>query len=177
MDKYFILRLESSLKAIKRKLLLNEKIRTLLYYDSEDILEPLGETQDPGIQLVKDNIFLQPVVSNDIDPPFNKKNFIAITAAGSGFTQQSVLSAEHAIKISVMVHKTNWIYGDNNIRILHLVQEIINTLDGCRFSCSNDLVYEQLLQTVIDESMTGYSVIFSIVDGLGTTEVDKYDSK
>ena len=167
MDKYFVLRLESSLKAIKRKLLLNEKIRTLLYYDSDYMQENKDTLSDPGIQLVKDNIFLQPVVSNDIDPPFNKKNYIAITAAASGFTQQSELAADHAIKISVMVHKTNWVYDEDSIRVLHLIQEIINDLDGYKTACSNSLVYEQMLQTVIDESMTGYSVMFSIVDGLG----------
>ena len=76
MDRYFILRLEKTLKNIKRKLLTNEKIRTLLYYDSDYINENQNNLTVPGIQLVKDNIFLQPVVSNDIDPPFNKKNFI-----------------------------------------------------------------------------------------------------
>ena len=173
MDRYFILRLEKTLKNIKRKLLTNEKIRTLLYYDSDYINENQNNLTVPGIQLVKDNIFLQPVVSNDIDPPFNKKNYIAITATTSGFTGSSVLMAEHAIKVSIMTHKTNWIYGDNNIRILHLIQEVINELDGYKFACSNALEYEQALQTVIDESMTGYSVIFSIVDGLGVSEHEK----
>ncbi len=172
MDKYFILRLESSLKAIKRKLLLNEKIRTLLYYDSDFMAENEGNLEVPSIQLVKDNIFLQPVVSNDIDPPFNKKNYIAITTSNSGFMGGTALMADHSIKISVMVHKTNWIYGKDNIRLLHLWQEIINEIDGFKASCSNAFEYEQALQTVIDESMTGYSIIFSIVDGLGDRDKD-----
>lgn len=170
MDKYFILRLESSLKAIKRKLLLNEKIRTLLYYDSDYMAENEGELVVPSIQLVKDSIFLQPVVSNDIDPPFNKKNYIAITATTSGFIGGATLMADHAIKISVMVHKTNWVYYEDNIRLLHLMQEIINEVDGLKTACSNALEYEQAIQTVIDENMTGYSIIFSIIDGLGEKE-------
>lgn len=172
MDKYFILRLESSLKAIKRKLLLNEKIRILLYYDSDYMAENESELVVPSIQLVKDSIFLQPVVSNDIDPPFNKKNYIAITTTASGFAGGTSLMADHAIKISVMVHKTNWIYGEDKIRLLHLMQEIINEVDGLKAECSNTFEYEQALQTVIDESMTGYSIIFSIVDGLGDKDKD-----
>lgn len=177
MDKYFVLRAEKSLKMIKRKLLLNDKIRKLLYYDSSALID--GENIDiPSPQLVKDNIFLQPVVSNDIDPPFNKKNYIAITLAASGFAGQADLAAEHAIKIAVMVHKTNWIFGeDNNIRVLHLFQEIVNELDGLRLACSNTLMYEQALQTVIDESMTGYSIMFGIVDGLGVPENEREFNK
>ena len=166
MDKYFILRIEQSLKLIKRKLLLNDNIRKLLYYDSDQLT---GTEDIPSIQLVKDNIFLQPVVSNDIDPPFNKKNYIAITLTASGFTAQGDLAADHAIKISIMVHKTNWIYNEDCIRVLHLMQEVINELDGAKLACSNTLEYEQALQTVIDESMTGYSVIFGVAEGLRTT--------
>lgn len=172
MDKNFILRLESSLKAIKRKLLANEKIRTLLYYDSEYIDENQTNLEIPSIQLVKDNIFLQPVVSNDIDPPFNKKNYIAISTSALGFVGGSTLMADYAVKVIIMIHKTNWIYGDNNIRVLHLMQEVINEIDGYKADCSNAFEYEQAIQTVIDESITGYSIIFSIVDGLGETDKD-----
>ena len=59
MDKEFLYRLESTLKDIRNTLLLNENIRTLLYYDSAD----LADSQEvPAMELVADNILLRPVV-------------------------------------------------------------------------------------------------------------------
>lgn len=171
MDKHFLLRVEKTLKEIKRVLLLNKKIRTLLVHDSKAWEE--GEPEIPTIQLAKDNIFLQPIIDSDIEPPFNKKVYISITLTASGFSNQLDIVADHAIKVSIMVHKTNWLYSNENIRALHIMQEVINELHGLRLACSNALEYEQTLQTIVDETMTGYSVLFGVIDGLGSTEEEQ----
>lgn len=165
MDKKFLLRLEKTIKEIRNKLLLNESLRKLLYYESDELTE---DAEVPSIQLVKDNIFLQPVVKIDVNPPFNKKMFIAITCPASGFNGYN--EADHAIKVSVMAHDTAWVYGDGCIRVLHMMQEIINDLDHVKFACATKLIYEQALQTTIDETTGGYSIMFSVTDGVGEKE-------
>lgn len=165
MDNKFILRVEKVIQSIKAKLLLNEEIRKLLFYESDEIVE---DVEIPTIQLVEGNIFTQPVVNVTTEPPFNKKIFIAISLSASGFKTYN--EVDHAIKIAVMCHSSDWIYGAGKVRVLHLVQEVINELDSKKFACAEVLEYEQLMQTVINEDITGYSIIFSVADGVGEPE-------
>lgn len=172
MDKTFLIRLEGTLGKIKKTLLLNEDIRKLLFYDSATIAQqqsedniPFEELDVPAIELVRDNIFLQPVVEVDNNPPFNKKVFISITSPSMGF--ESADSVEYAIKVSVQVDKTNWVFDDNKIRVYRLAQEVINELDGEKYDCATELAFEQMLETITDKTVTGKSLLFSIVDGVG----------
>jgi hypothetical protein len=114
---------------------------------------------------VRDNIFLQPVVEVDIQPPFNKKVFIAITSPSMGFESDD--SVEYAIKISIQMDKTNWVYDDNKIRVYRMAQLIINDLDGVKCDCATELTFEQMLETITDKTVTGKSLLFSVVDGVG----------
>ena len=172
MDKKFLIRLEHTLQQIKKDLLLDKDIRKLLYYDSSKIAEfkseeniPFDELDVPAIELVRDNIFLQPVVEVDIQPPFDKKIFMAITSPSMGFAEAD--SIEYAIKISIQMDKTNWVYDDDKIRVYRLAQLVINKLDGVKYDCATELQFEQMLETITDKTVTGKSLLFSIVDGVG----------
>ena len=68
------------------------EVRKLLYYDSDVIKRSVEEDRVsfdempvPAIELVKDNIFLQPIVEVDNQPPFDKKVFMSITSPSMGF--------------------------------------------------------------------------------------------
>lgn len=172
MDKEFLIRLENTLSKTKKTLLLNEEIRKLLFYDSSTIQLQKQENNTsfedlstPPIELVRGNIFLQPIVEVDNDPPFNKKVFISITSPSMGFVD--VNSVEYAIKVSIQVDKTNWVYDDSKIRVYRIAQEVINVLDGMKYDCATELSFEQMLETVTDKTVTGKSLLFSLVDGVG----------
>ena len=172
MDKKFLLRLEKTLKQIKKDLLMVPEVRKLLYYDSDVIKRSVEEDRVsfdempvPAIELVKDNIFLQPIVEVDNQPPFDKKVFMSITSPSMGF--ETADSVEYAIKISIQMDKTNWVYDGDKIRVYRLAQLVINKLDGVKYDCATELQFEQMLETVTDKTTTGKSLLFSIVDGVG----------
>lgn len=172
MDKKFLLRLEGTISSIKKTLLLNEDIRKLLFYDSKTIATkkseeniPFEELDVPAIELVRENIFLQPIVEIDNQPPFNKKVFIAITSPSMGFESEDTV--EYAIKVSIQMDKTNWVFDDNKIRVYRLAQLVVNELDGKKYDCATEVQFEQMLETVTDKTTTGKSLLFSVVDGVG----------
>ena len=162
MDTKFILRVEKTIQEIKAKILMNEEVRKLLFYESDALVDGV---EIPSVQMVEGNVFTQPVVNVTTEPPFNKKIFIAISLSASGF--RAVNEVDHAIKVAIMCHSSDWIYGENKVRVLHLAQEVINAIDGRKFACAERIDYEQLLQTVVNEDITGYSIIFSVADGVG----------
>mgnify|MGYP007037169879 CR=1 FL=1 len=71
MDKKCLLRLNDTFKSIKTKILLNENIRNLLYYD---VLSE--ENEEVPVRVAAEHVFIQPVI--DVEEPFNKKNYITI---------------------------------------------------------------------------------------------------
>lgn len=169
MDKTFLYRLESTLVKVRQKLLLNDKIRTLLYYDSADLAE---KVETPAMELVAGNILLRPVIEIDNDELANKKLFIAISMPAMNFTDENAV--DYAIKISIMADKTMWNYVDENgeqkIRLYQIAQEVINELDGEKFDTASALLFEQMLETTLDKTITGKSLLFSTDDGVGDVE-------
>lgn len=166
MDKEFLYRLESTLKDIRNTLLLNENIRTLLYYDSAD----LAESQEvPAMELVADNILLRPVVEIDNDELANKKVFMTVSMPTMSFTSEN--SVDYAIKITIMADKTAWNYqnqnGDTCIRLYRLAQEVINELEGKKYSIAGKIYFSQMLETVLDKTIVGKSLLFYAEEGVG----------
>lgn len=158
MDKEFLIRLNNSYKQIRTRLLLNEKIRLLLYYDEFD-----DTTTVPSKELVKEHIFLQPVIDTDVVEPFNKKNYISITVPNTDISKNKV---DYTVRIIVMSEKTDWeINGD--IRPLVIAQEVINELEGLKLEVSNKLSFYSMVETVTNKDVSGYSLLFTTSDGLG----------
>ncbi len=157
MDKKFLLRVSDSFKKIKTQLLLNKEIRKLLYYDIID-----DDTVEPDIKQVKDNIFLQPVVNVDTVEPFNKKNYITITIPSGEKNKNKMV---YVLRIIVMCDKSSWIVKDN-IRPILLSQEIINELNGFKTDFSNEIKFSEIVETVTNKDMIGYSILFEAIDGI-----------
>lgn len=156
MDKTFLHRVNSSLKTIKTQILLNENIRKMLYYD--DVVNNLV----PTIEIMKDYVFLQPVINVDTIEPFNKKNYITITIPEGNKQSNKML---YTVRIIVMCDKTSW-QLNTDIRPLLISQEIINILDGYKLDMSNKLSFSSIVETVTSKDVYGYSLLFDITDGI-----------
>lgn len=149
------------MRAIKTQLLLNDNIRKLLFHTE---IESLENVVLPPFGAVKDNIFLQPIIDVDVDPPYNKKNYITITVPDGRVRANKM---EYVFRIIVQCDKTCWTYDDDYIRPLRISQEIINILDGQRFSCAGQLNFTSSAETVTNKTVSGYSLLFSLIDGIG----------
>lgn len=157
MDKKFLLRVNDSFKQLKTKILLNEEVRKMLYYDVVD-----DNTIAPVIEQAAEHVFLQPVIDVDVNEPFNKKNYITITLPES---EKDDNQMNYVFRIIVMCEKTCWNLN-NDIRPLLIAQEIINDLDGFKTKLSNTLKFTSLVETVTNKNVCGYSILFDIIDGI-----------
>ena len=161
MDKKFLLRLNDTFKTIKTTLLLNDNLRTLLFYDEID-----EDTVAPPIQVAAEHVFLQPVIKTETTEPFNKKNYISITGPEAKKRDNRVV---YILRVIVMCDKSTWMVN-NNIRPLLIAQEIINTINGVKFQLSGALELDGIVETVTSPDVTGYSILFDVVDGISDTD-------
>ena len=162
MDKKFLIRLNDTFKSIKTKLLLNEDIRKLLYYDNVDESTPV-----PPIQLAAEHVFIQPVINVETTEPFNKRNYITITSTEGDKINNKM---DYIIRLIIMCDKSTWNLN-GNIRPLLISQEIVNELENEKFQLSGPLVFDSIVETVTSKDVAGYSLLFDVVDGI--SEVDE----
>lgn len=157
MDKKFLLRLDNTFKSIKTKLLLNEDIRKMLYYDVIN-----ESTSVPPIQLAAEHVFIQPIIAVETTEPFNKRNYITITGPEGDISGNKI---DYVIRIIVMCDKSSWNLNDSS-RPLLLAQEIINELNNEKFQLSNPLSFTNIIETVTSKDVYGYSLLFDTADGI-----------
>lgn len=157
MDKTFLIRMNNAFKKVRTQLLLNDKIRSLLYYD---VIE--ADTVAPEIEQAAEHIFIQPIVDVDAKEPFNKKNYITITIPEG---QREDNRMDYVFRVIVMCEKSTWsIEGDS--RPLLVAQEVVNILDGFKTELSNTLMFTGIVETVTNKDVCGYSVLFEVSDGI-----------
>lgn len=157
MDKKFLLRLDNTFKSIKTKLLLNENIRKMLYYDAID-----ENTSVPPIELTAEHVFIQPIIAVETSEPFNKRNYITITSPEGDVSDNKM---DYVIRIIVMCDKSSWNLN-GSARPLLLAQEIINELHNEKFQLSNPLYFTNIVETVTSKDVCGYSLLFDTTDGI-----------
>lgn len=157
MDKNFLLRVNNSFKQIRTQLLLNETIRKYLYWDTIN-----ENTVVPSIELVKEHVYIQPIITVETTEPFNKKNYITITIPEGDMNNNKM---DYVVRVIIMSEKSCWEIN-NDIRPLIIAQEIVNILDGFKTDFSNSLKFSNIVETVTSKDVVGYSILFDVTDGI-----------
>ena len=162
MDKEVFLRLESSLRQIKTTLLSDAELRKLLYYSSEEVKGNLEDMKDVTIAAVEGNIYLQLVVDLDTKPPFDKRNYLSIYLSSGSRTDEDMMIYGIAVQVGCEKHDWNL---KGRVRPLLIVQKIINLLDNQKFDLSHPLEFNNIDQTIVNDDVIGYAVVFAAGDG------------
>lgn len=159
--------IELSLFSIKRLLLNNEKIKKLLYNDSNNAL---NIELEESIK-VDDYILLSPFYNLLKDNNYSKNSVISIKLKSiNNDNEDNILFG--SINISIVTNVDKWNLINNKIRPLEIANEIIKTINNKKFNVSNPLSFVSMNEIIYDEKIVGYDLIFNITDGKG--EIDKY---
>lgn len=55
---------------------------------------------------------------------------------------------------------------------MQIANRVIDLVDGQKFSCSNNLIFDSIVPLLINKKITGYALLFSIQDG--SSEIKNY---
>lgn len=152
-------RVEKTLFEIKNTLLNDQFIRNELYYAScgKDFE---GEKVDINKKLVQDYITLFPLY--DLNEDYSKNLWIQIVFDSGEKDNDNCLVG--IVKINVVMNNTKWIHN-NRIVPLSVADKIIELLDKRKFSISNTLQFDTIVPLAITKQITGYTLMFNLVDG------------
>lgn len=153
-------RIEKTLFEIKRVLLENENIRKLLFNDGEDALRQ----PTPAVNEVDNYIVLDPVYEAK---DCSKGVFVNIIIESGNAQEDNIIFG--TIRINIAANRGVW-FIENGVRILRLGDEIINILEQCKFSISNNITFDSFSTLIIDKDLYGYTLSFDFSDGVGNIE-------
>lgn len=155
-------RIESSLAAIKTRLLEDEDIRKLLFYDSNDALV----NEAPKKESVKEYITLRPIYQFENKENYNQNSMINIymTQATPG---DDLPIVDSILQINVVCNIDNWELVNDKIRPIQIANKIIKLVNNRKFTTSNKLVFSTLTDLIISKTVCGYALLFELTDGSG----------
>lgn len=146
-------------KKIKNKLITNERIRQILFYNTEDALskEIPSETE-----ILKSNYILtKPMESLSLNNLENMQStFISIIVENISFGENSNAAA---IQISVACSNDIWDLNEGG-RLLLLSEEIINMVRYQQFSFAGKMELDSMEIAHYNGNLTGYDLLFLITD-------------
>ena len=160
-------KIETSLAAIKNCLLNDEKIRKLVYNDSNNALN----LETPDRDKVNKYITLRPIYQFENMQDFTQNTMVNIYLT-SGDTLDEEVGISGIIQISIVVNIDKWELLDNKNRPISLADRIIKLVNNKKFTMSNSLSLQSMDQLIISKQLVGYALLFDIVDGSG--DLDKF---
>lgn len=155
-------RIESTLAAIKTKLLSDEKLRKLLFHDSNNALNMLA----PSELEVDNYITLKPIFEFENKEEYNQNSIVNVYVTEIIPTDNET-SFTGVLQINVACNIDIWDLLDNKIRPIQICNRIIKLLNKKKFTISNNLELSNMTDLIINKKMIGYALLFEITDGSG----------
>jgi len=160
-------RVESTMAAIKNRLLEDELIKKLLFHDSNNAIN----MPPPLKKQVEDYITLRPIFNFENKEDYSKNSVINIytTQVLPGDEEKKI---DGVIQINVVCNEEVWELVDSKIRPIQICNRIIELINNCKFTVSNKIVFNTMTDLIISKTLFGYALLFEITDGSG--KIDKF---
>lgn len=156
--------LEKAIFEIRTLIESEKNIRKLLVIDSANALEQ----GTPDVSDARKHILLAPVF--DItEPPYDKNTIMTIVLSKGKYDSDAVL-LNGMIKINVLTRTELWELDNNKIRPLEIANNLISVLENRKVSVSHKLYFTNIDIAILNENVSGYSIIFQLEEGSGLDE-------
>lgn len=142
----------------------NENIRKMLLIDSKNALE----SATPSYESASENIVVA-AVFDITEEPFNKNTIMTVVLHRSSYDDENLMLTG-MLKINILTRSELWELNNNKIRPLEITNEVIKVLNNKKVSASHKLYFSRMELAILNENVSGYSVIFFIEEGSGLDE-------
>jgi hypothetical protein len=150
----------SNLRKILNKILKNDTLIKLLYYNSSNVDSEPNLTNEQKVALVNDLIRLYPRLPKDSE----FKNYIVIQMDAFNTIDDDYLFRGFTLTFDVFCHVDNWIMDDYMLRPLKILHELDSMFNNSKLDSLGPVVFLGSDQIVLNEDMMGYSIYFRIVN-------------
>lgn len=155
---------QKAIYEIQTMILTDTGIRKLLFIDSANALDQNA----PTLEEAQEHIILAPVF--DItQPPYDKNTIMTIVLQKGVYDDDSVL-LNGILKINVVTRTELWKLNETKIRPLEVANLVVKRLNNQKVSTSHKLYFNQTDIIILNENVSGYSIVFHLEEGSGLDE-------
>lgn len=148
------------LKRILNKILKNDRLVKLLYYNQSniDLLPNLTNTEKAA--LIHDIIKIVPRLPKDLE----SKNYLLIqmdrfTPAGDDTRYRSFI-----LSFDILCHSDTWVMDDYMLRPFKIMQELDSMFNMSKLHSLGPVNFIGANQVIINEELMGYSIYYKVYD-------------
>lgn len=153
--------LGTSLQKIVSRLMENDDLVNLLYYEDKDPLnQPHLTKEQKQKEIFEQLIKIVPLVGTNIN---SKSHLMVYITKGSKIAQNKEFKSIR-INISVFVPLTNWIIKDSNLRPFAILGQVQNALDGKTINGLGKLSGGDFNLKLLTEEMSCYESVFELTE-------------
>lgn len=153
-------RIQTTIKAIKRRLLNDEEVRKLLYNSSNNALN----LSTPSEKDVAKYITTYPIYEFENKEDYTQQGMINIFMTDSDPSDEdnSILAV---VRINVVYNTDKWELVDGSCRPLAIADRIIEIINNAKLTVSNPVEYASIQELIISKKLVGYTLLFNLTDG------------
>ena len=153
--------LGTSLQKIVSRLMENDDLVNLLYYEDKD---PLNQThltkEQKQKEIFEQLIKIVPLVGTNTD---SKSRLVVYITRGSKIAQNKEFK-NIRINVSVFVPLTSWIIKDSNLRPFAILGQVQSSLDGKTINGLGKLSGGDFDLKLLTEEMSCYELVFELTE-------------
>lgn len=150
-----------SLQKIVKRLLENDDLIKLLYFEDKDPLSHDNLTSEFKQKEIFENLVkIVPMVGTNTD---SKSRLVVYVTRGSKNTQNNEFK-DISIKISVFVPLTNWVIKDTNLRPFAILGQTQSSLDGKTINGLGRLSGGDFELKLLTEEISCYEQSFDLIE-------------
>ena len=153
-------RVQTTIKAMRTRLLHDECIRKLLFYDNNTALE----LDVPELKDVAKYITTYPVYEFENKEDYTQHGMINIfmTDSDPNDEDNSIMAI---VRVNVVYNTDKWELIDGSCRPLTIADRIIELLNNTKLSVSNPVEYNNTQELIVSKKLVGYTLLFNLTDG------------
>ena len=152
---------EKDFELIVSKMLKNETLKKLLFYQSADCLQKPDLTQLETIGLINRNIRLIPKL--DVDP--DAMSYIIITLDNFLPNQENPDFRDNIISFDILCHFDTWGLGDYKLRPYKILGELDGMFNNKHLTGIGTLNFISANQLLLSDDLGGFTLMYRAVHG------------
>jgi hypothetical protein len=149
-----------NLKKILNRILKNDNLIKLLYYNVPDATSQPTLSNAQKVALVNDYIKLVPKIPKDIE----LKNYLIINMDQFSPIEDEYNFRTFMLNFDVLCHAEYWIMDDYMLRPFKILHELDSMFNNSKLDSMGPSVFTNATQIVLNEELMGYSIFFRITN-------------
>ena len=148
------------LKRILNKILKNDTLVKLLYYNDSNIDSKPNLSDSEKAALINDYIKIVPKIPKDIDA----KNYLIIQMDKFSAVNEDTRYRSFILSFDILCHPDNWIMDNYMLRPFRVMQELDSMFNVSKLHSLGPATFISANQLTISEELMGYSIYYSVYD-------------